>query len=100
MYFPARFTGSLKAQCFVSPCPPCITTQRAFNDLAIGDRRVRKTGSQSRKLEAEARWFEALPPRLMLHAYRIEFAHPGTGHAARFTARIPKDMRDFWASCR
>lgn len=43
---------------------------------------------------------EALPPRLMLHAYRIEFAHPGTGRAVRFTARIPKDMRDFWASCR
>src|SRR2546428_2523668 len=28
LYFPFRRGGSLKAQCFTSPCPPCITTQR------------------------------------------------------------------------
>ncbi|MBI5239367.1 MAG: RluA family pseudouridine synthase [Elusimicrobia bacterium] len=41
-----------------------------------------------------------VPPRLMLHAYKIEFAHPATGKPASFSARIPKDMRDFWASIR
>ena len=40
------------------------------------------------------------PPRLMLHAYKIEFAHPGSGKPMSFTSRIPKDMRDFWDSCR
>src|SRR5690349_10754522 len=27
-YLPCLFGGSLKAQCLISPCPPCITTQR------------------------------------------------------------------------
>ncbi len=48
-----------------------ITTQRAFNDLAIGDRRVRKIRSQPRKLEAEARWFEALSPRLRVYVLQL-----------------------------
>jgi 23S rRNA pseudouridine1911/1915/1917 synthase len=43
---------------------------------------------------------EPVPPRLMLHAYKIEFAHPATGKPVRFLSRIPKDMREFWASCR
>jgi 23S rRNA pseudouridine1911/1915/1917 synthase len=43
---------------------------------------------------------QPVPPRLMLHAYKIEFAHPATGRPVRFMARIPKDMREFWASCR
>src|ERR1051325_436512 len=28
LYLPARLGGSLKAQCFTSPWPPCITAQR------------------------------------------------------------------------
>jgi 23S rRNA pseudouridine1911/1915/1917 synthase len=40
------------------------------------------------------------PPRLMLHAYKIEFKHPATRRPVRFLARIPRDMRQFWASCR
>src|SRR5438552_11729790 len=28
LYLPLRGSGSLKAQCFTSPCPPCITAQR------------------------------------------------------------------------
>jgi len=43
---------------------------------------------------------EPRPPRLMLHAYRIEFAHPARGRPVAFTVRIPRDMRDFWAACR
>src|SRR5882762_143686 len=29
LYLPLRGSGSLNAQCFTSPCPPCITAQRA-----------------------------------------------------------------------
>jgi 23S rRNA pseudouridine1911/1915/1917 synthase len=40
------------------------------------------------------------PPRLMLHAFRIAFAHPGTGKRIDFRARLPKDFKDFWKECR
>ncbi|MCX5794320.1 MAG: RluA family pseudouridine synthase [Elusimicrobia bacterium] len=43
---------------------------------------------------------EPVPPRLMLHAYKIEFAHPATARPVRFLARVPEDMRRFWAACR
>lgn len=39
------------------------------------------------------------PPRLMLHAYRIELTHPGTGKPAAFEAPPPADFETFWASC-
>ncbi len=39
-------------------------------------------------------------PRLMLHAYRIECAHPVSGRRLSFLARIPRDMREFWRLCR
>ncbi|HAM36997.1 MAG TPA: hypothetical protein DEB40_07195 [Elusimicrobia bacterium] len=57
-------------------------------------------------LDAEARPSGAAPcresssPRLMLHAYHVELAHPAAGRPAAFTARVPKDMREFWALCR
>ena len=38
------------------------------------------------------------PPRMMLHAWRIRFAHPKTGKEASFTAPLPKDFRDYWAA--
>ncbi|HAH07083.1 MAG TPA: RluA family pseudouridine synthase [Elusimicrobia bacterium] len=37
------------------------------------------------------------PPRMMLHAWRIRFTHPGTGKAVSYTAPPPKDFRDYWA---
>jgi len=40
------------------------------------------------------------PPRLMLHAHRIEFKHPGTRKVVSFSAEPPKDFRDFWSLCR
>jgi 23S rRNA pseudouridine1911/1915/1917 synthase len=43
---------------------------------------------------------EPQPPRMMLHAYRVEFLHPTTRKPVSFLARVPRDMRDFWASCR
>ena len=43
---------------------------------------------------------DARAPRLMLHAYRIEFTHPASGRRVSCLARIPRDMREFWARCR
>jgi 23S rRNA pseudouridine1911/1915/1917 synthase len=40
------------------------------------------------------------PPRLMLHAYRIELSHPGTDRPVEYVSRIPKDMKEFWANLR
>ena len=43
---------------------------------------------------------EGLPkaPRMMLHAYRIEFSHPATGRPLSFTARLPADFAEYWKS--
>lgn len=38
------------------------------------------------------------PPRLMLHAYSLVFAHPAGGRSVRFTVPPPKDFRDYWKS--
>ncbi len=40
------------------------------------------------------------PPRMLLHAYRIDFVHPASGKPASFRAPLPKDFRDFWARCK
>lgn len=37
-------------------------------------------------------------PRLMLHAFRLAFAHPATGRPALFEAEPPKDFAAFWRS--
>lgn len=66
-----------------------MTTERAFNRLDPGRRTVVKSGRDPRKIEAEGRWFEALPPAMRLHApaflglrvagaetsYAIEYLH-------------------------
>lgn len=44
-----------------------VTTQREFNSLSTTVRSVTKSGSQARKIEAEARWFENLPTSLRLY---------------------------------
>ncbi len=41
-----------------------LTTERAFNTLSITHNVVCKTSTQHDKIEAEASWFEALPPPL------------------------------------
>lgn len=50
------------------------------------------------------RAFEALglpePPRLLLHAYKVSFDHPGTGEPVSFSAKVPKDMASYWNLCR
>ncbi len=36
------------------------------------------------------------PARMMLHAYRLEFAHPRTGKPVRCAAELPKDFVAYW----
>jgi 23S rRNA pseudouridine1911/1915/1917 synthase len=38
------------------------------------------------------------PPRMLLHAYRIRFAHPVTGKLVSFTANPPDDFKSYWKS--
>jgi hypothetical protein len=44
-----------------------VQTQRAFNDLRLNFQRIRKTGKNHQKIDAEARWFQALPDALRLY---------------------------------
>lgn len=37
-------------------------------------------------------------PRPALHAWRLEFAHPGDGQRRQFEAPLPEDMRALWAA--
>lgn len=36
------------------------------------------------------------PPRLMLHAFRLAFTHPGSKRRREFKASIPADFKTFW----
>lgn len=44
------------------------TTERAFNTLVTTRRSVTKSGSKPDKIEAEANWFESLPPPMRVFA--------------------------------
>lgn len=48
-----------------------ITTQRAFNELTIRAGVVMKSGSPSRKIQAEANWIKSLPVRLKRYVPQI-----------------------------
>ena len=39
-----------------------------------------------------------VPPRMMLHSYRLAFEHPASGRLAEFSAEPPKDFASFWKS--
>uniref|UniRef100_UPI003B51C853 phosphotransferase n=1 Tax=Roseovarius indicus TaxID=540747 RepID=UPI003B51C853 len=41
-----------------------FTTERYFNNLKISETTVAKTSAQTKKVSAEAAWFESIPPRL------------------------------------
>ncbi len=41
-----------------------VTTQRAFNELEIANGVVKKSSQQTKKIEAEANWFQNLPSNL------------------------------------
>ena len=45
-----------------------------------------------------ARGADPLPPRQMLHAWRIALPHPEDGRAMRFCAPVPEDMAEFAAA--
>jgi 23S rRNA pseudouridine1911/1915/1917 synthase len=51
-------------------------------------------------VEFEAKSAQPPAPRLMLHAYRVEFTHPGSGKPASFRAPVPADFKAFWALCK
>ncbi|MCA6063120.1 hypothetical protein [Thalassolituus marinus] len=48
-----------------------ITTQRAFNDLDISPRVVKKTSNKAWKMKAEYLWFSALPERLKIYTPHV-----------------------------
>ncbi|MBI4677579.1 MAG: RluA family pseudouridine synthase [Elusimicrobia bacterium] len=37
------------------------------------------------------------PPRMMLHAWRIELTHPLSGRKVRYQAPVPRDFADYWS---
>lgn len=41
---------------------------------------------------------KAVPPRMMLHAWRLAFEHPASGRPALFTAEPPAEFEKFWKS--
>ena len=51
-------------------------------------------------VEFEAKQAKPWPPRMLLHAYRIDLVHPGSAEPVTFRAPLPKDFRDFWALCK
>jgi hypothetical protein len=97
-----------------------LTTEREFNHLAPAGRSVVKSGSNHRKIAAEASWFETLPPALRVYApaylgrgmgatpsYALEYLHHPTladlfvfGRLERRTwERILADCDEFLSGC-
>ena len=92
-----------------------LTTERAFNSLSITRDAVRKTSPQHGKMEAEASWFENVPPPLRRHvpAYlgRVDDASNSSGYYLGyeylcplsdlyvFGALAPEMWRQVLASC-
>lgn len=48
-----------------------LTTERAFNSLKIKNNILRKTGQPSRKIEAEALWFQNIPSNLKIYTPQL-----------------------------
>jgi hypothetical protein len=71
-------------------CRARANTARAFNSIAVSDNVVSKSGVNQQKLNAEAEWFEALPPNMRLYTppylgknetgYRIGYEFSPTLH--------------------
>lgn len=60
-----------------------ITTQRAFNDLDISPRVVKKTSKKAWKMKAEYYWFSALPERLKIYTPHV-FSLTEESHSASY----------------
>lgn len=60
-----------------------ITTQRAFNDLDITPRVVKKSSNKKWKMEAEYRWFNHIPEELRIYTPHV-FGFSDHGHSASY----------------
>lgn len=60
-----------------------ITTQRAFNDLDITPRVVKKSSSKKWKMEAEYRWFNDIPEDLRIYTPHV-FGFSDNGGSASY----------------
>jgi hypothetical protein len=81
-----------------------VTTQRAFNTLVANKRDISKSGTNLKKIEAEARWFEALPPPMRVYtpaylgmckqaanlSYGVEYLHLPTLSDLLVFGRLPR----------
>jgi hypothetical protein len=81
-----------------------VTTEREFNTLVADRRRITKSGADKNKIEAEARWYEALPPPLRVYtpaflgmredgaaaSYSIEYLHLPTLSDLFVFGRLPR----------
>lgn len=81
-----------------------VTTQRVFNTLVASRRDISKSGTNPRKIEAEARWFEALPPPMRVYtpaflglrndgttlSYGVEYLHLPTLSDLFVFGRLPR----------
>jgi hypothetical protein len=80
-----------------------VTTQRAFNTLVASRRDISKSGINPRKIEAESRWFESLPPSMRVYtpaflgmrkdgsalSYGVEYLHLPTLSDLFVFGRLP-----------
>lgn len=91
-----------------------VTTQRAFNSLVANRRDIWKSGTNPTKIEAEARWFEALPPAMRVYtpaylgmrkedaslSYGVEYLHLPTLSDLLVFGRLPqRAWENIFGSC-
>ncbi|MDE2292789.1 MAG: RluA family pseudouridine synthase, partial [Elusimicrobia bacterium] len=97
-----RTVGSAAGVSLVEARPMTGRTHQIRAHLAVTGHPV--LGDPEAMTGAAKKAFAALklpePPRLMLHAYRVELEHPVTGEPVKFTAPMPADMRAYWSHCR
>jgi hypothetical protein len=81
-----------------------VTTQRSFNTLVASRRDISKSGTDSNKIEAEARWFEVLPLPMRVYtpaylgmrkedaklSYGVEYLHLPTLSDLFVFGRLPR----------
>ena len=68
----------------------------ALTRPVVGDRTYGCKWTQKRQHFSSRQTFEILnaAPRQMLHAWKLTFAHPMTGHSMRFTAPVCGDIKE------
>lgn len=87
-----------------------VNTSRSFNNVNMDRRTVSKTGHNTDKIDAEARWFEGLPPQMRLftpaylgridQGYRIAYEFSPTLHELFiFGAVGPRAWQEIATGC-